>query len=160
MTTTPRAEQMDVPSEYGSPSRLLDWDAVTARLAEAKHYWLATIRPDRRPHVVPLDGQWMDERWYFGGSPKTVKHRNLLSNPFVTLHLEDAAAAVVVDGACEIITPSPQFAESLAAAMKEKYGYGPPASIHLTGVWMLSPARVLAWTDVTVDATRFVFPPA
>ncbi len=75
MTAEPRVEQLSIPPEYGSPSRLLEWDLVERRLAEARYYWLATVRPDGRPHVVPLDGLWVDARWYFGGSPTTVKHR-------------------------------------------------------------------------------------
>ena len=27
---------------------------MRAALIEAKHYWLATVRPDGRPHVVPF----------------------------------------------------------------------------------------------------------
>lgn len=157
MSATPRAEQLDIPPEYGAPSRLLDWDVVAARLAGARHYWLATVRPDGRPHVVPSDGLWLDDRWYFGGSDRTVKHRNLLASPLATLHLEDAGSPVIVEGTCAIALPSQDGAEGLVAASKKKYGYAPPVSAYLSGVWVLSPARVLAWTDITVDATRFIF---
>jgi nitroimidazol reductase NimA-like FMN-containing flavoprotein (pyridoxamine 5'-phosphate oxidase superfamily) len=155
--TAPRSEQLPLPPEYGTPSTRLGWDVVSSLLADARHYWLATVRTDGRPHVVPLDGLWLDDRWYFGGSPTTVKHRNLQANPRATLHLEDAASAVIVEGTCEVTVPSPAAADDLAAAMKRKYGYGPPAEVYLTGVWVLSPAKVLAWTDLTVDATRFRF---
>jgi len=154
---SPRSEQLEIPPEYGTPSRLLAWDVVAARLADARHYWLATVRPDGRPHVVPLDGLWRDQRWYFGGSATTVKHRNLLSNPRVSLHLADAEAAVIVEGTCAIARPSQEEAEGLVAASKKKYGYAPPVSAYLSGVWILSPARVVAWTDLTADATRFLF---
>ena len=43
------------------------------------------------------------------------------------------------------------------AASKAKYGYDLPVEIYLAGVWSLTPAKVMAWTDLTVDATRFVF---
>jgi nitroimidazol reductase NimA-like FMN-containing flavoprotein (pyridoxamine 5'-phosphate oxidase superfamily) len=155
VTVTPRAEQLAVPQEYGKPTRLLDWVVVDARLAEARHYWLATVRPDGRPHVVPLDGLWIDGRWHFGGSAKTVKHRNLLGNPHATLHLPDGAAAVIVEGRCQIERPSAQGADDLVAASKAKYGYAPPGEAYLSGVWVLSPVRVMAWTELTLDATRF-----
>ncbi len=157
MTVTPRAEQLAVPSEYGTPTRLLDWDLVDARLAEARHYWLATVRPSGQPHVVPLDGLWIDARWYFGGRPTTVKHRNLIANPYATLHLEDSESAVIVDGRCEIERPSPEGAQDLVAASKAKYGYAPPVHAYQEGVWVLSPHRALAWTQLDVDATRFLF---
>lgn len=157
MATTPRVEQLAIPAEYGKPSRLLDWASVAARLAEARHYWLATVRPDGRPHVVPVDGLWIDGRWYFGGSPTTVKHRNLLANPRATLHLEGSESAVIVEGTCQIEQPSAQGAQDLVAASNTKYGYAPPVEAYLSGVWALRPRRAMAWTDLTVDATRFLF---
>ncbi len=157
MGSVPRAEQMEMPPEYGSPSRLLDWDTVDRRLAESRYYWLATVRPDGRPHVVPLDGLWAEGRWYFGGASTTVKHANLLANPRAVLHLEDGAAAVIVEGTCAISVPIRQEAEGLVAASTRKYGYAPPIDAYLAGVWALSPVRVLAWTDLPVDATRFRF---
>ncbi len=158
MTLVPRSEQLDLPPEYRNPSRLLDWEAVNGRLAEAHVYWLATVRPDGRPHVVPLDGLWLDAHWYFGGSPKTVKHRNLLANPHVTMHLDGGASAVIVDGTCRIEKPSSENARHLVRASKSKYGYAPPVEAYLGGVWTLRPERVLAWTQLHVDATRFLFP--
>ena len=157
LTSEPRVEQLGIPPEYGAPSKLLDWASVDARLAEATHYWLATVRPDGRPHVVPLDGLWIDRRYYFGGVASTVKHANLMANPRATVHLEDAGAATIVEGTCAITLPSEEQAEALVAASISKYGYAPPIGAYLSGVWALSPSRVLAWTDLTVDATRFVF---
>ncbi len=157
MTIAPRTEQLPIPPEYGRPSRLLDWAVVEARLHDAHHYWLATVWPDGRPHAVPFDGLWRAGRWYFGGSPMTVKHRNLLVNPHATLHLDDAVSAVIVDGRCEMEKPSAEGARGLVAASEAKYGYAPPVDAYLGGVWALRPGRVLAWTELHVDATRFVF---
>jgi nitroimidazol reductase NimA-like FMN-containing flavoprotein (pyridoxamine 5'-phosphate oxidase superfamily) len=130
---------------------------VRERLESAKRYWLATVRPDGRPHVVPLDGNWLDDRWYFGGSPETVKHRNLTANPRAVLHLEDGLSATIVEGRCEVIQPDDEFANRLSELSKEKYGFGPPPSVYMTGVWELTPVRVLAWVEFPRDATRFVF---
>jgi hypothetical protein len=68
MGAVPVAELMDLPDAYGKAETTLGWEGVRARLTEAAHYWLATVRPDGRPHVVPLDGLWIDDRWYFGGT--------------------------------------------------------------------------------------------
>jgi nitroimidazol reductase NimA-like FMN-containing flavoprotein (pyridoxamine 5'-phosphate oxidase superfamily) len=157
VTPVPRSEQLAIPAEYGKPTELLDWGVVEPRLREARHYWLATVRADGRPHVVPLDGLWIDGRWYFGGSPGTVKHRNLLANPRVTLHLDGSESAVIVEGRCEIEQPTAQGAHDLVAASTAKYGYAPPVEAYLQGVWVLTPERALAWTDLTRDATRFLF---
>jgi hypothetical protein len=127
------------------------------RLTESKHYWLATVRADGRPHVVPVDGLWLEDQWYHGGSAQTVRHRNLVANPQATLHLEDGRAAVIVEGTCAVVVPSRSTAKRLAATSKQKYGYGVPASTYLSGVWTLSPVKALAWTELHVDATRFLF---
>ena len=158
MADVPEVSQLAVPPEYGSPSRLLAWDSVVARLTEAKHYWLVTSRPDGRPHVTALDGLWIEGRWYFGGVPTTQWQRNLRADPRAVLHLEDAASAVIVEGTCPIEQPDQAFAERLSAASKAKYGYGPPPSVYLGGVRALRPTVARAWTDFTVDATRYRFP--
>jgi hypothetical protein len=156
--TAPRAERLAVPAEYGSPTALVAWADVDRRLAEAHHYWLATVRPDGRPHVVPVDGLWLDGRLRFGGVASTVWQRNMAHDPRVSVHLDDSVAAVIVEGTCAVEVPDRAGAEGLVAASTAKYGYAPPVEAYLSGVWTLSPARVLAWTDLTADATRFVFP--
>ena len=154
----PVAELLDLPPEYGTPEVTLEWGEVRARLTDATHYWLATARRDGRPHVVPLDGIWLDDEWFFGGSADTVKHRNLKANPGAVVHLEDAEHAVIVEGRCEEIVPDATLARRLSELSKTKYGYGPdPASYAQTGVWRLRPERVLSWQRFPRDATRFVF---
>ena len=157
MTRAPRPAQLLLPPEYGAPTVLLPWRDVDSRLASATQYWLATVRPDGRPHAVPLDGIWLALSWYFGGSQSAVKHRNLVRNPRATLHLCDAMAPVIVEGVCAWERPPPGTAKQLAAASKAKYGYGPPPGAYREGLWKLRPTRVLAWTDLGSDATRFVF---
>ncbi len=157
MSDRPRSAQLPVPPEYGTPSQLLDWEVVVRRLTEARHYWLAIGRPDGTPHVVALDGMWIDGRWYFGGSPKTAWQRHLRADPRATLHLEDAESAVIVEGTCRIEKPGEDGASRLVATSEQKYGFAPPRSAYLAGVWVLSPKVARAWTSLTVDATRFRF---
>jgi hypothetical protein len=47
----PTAEQLKLPSSYGTPNRLLDWASVERRLVDSPHYGLATVRRDGTPHV-------------------------------------------------------------------------------------------------------------
>lgn len=158
VTSGPAAERLDLPSEYGSPAKTMAWADVEARLQAATHLWLATVRPDGRPHTVPVDGLWLDGAAWFGGSPETVKHRNLLAGGHAVLHLADAEAAVIVEGRCEHVAPDGPTVDRLIAASKQKYGYAPPADAYAGGVWCLRPSKVMAWTSLPVDATRFRFP--
>ncbi len=150
---------MRLPPAYGSPSRRLGWSGVQQRLERARHYWLATTRPDGRPHVVPVDGLWLADVWYFGGSSETVHQANLRRNDEVVVHLEDAEQAVIVEGRAAWRVPGLETATRLAGASEAKYGYAPPPEAYTSGVWTLSPRRVLAWSRISEDATRFVFPP-
>ena len=160
MPVDPVAELLELPKEYGTPERPLEWEDVRARLLDAHHYWLATVRPDGRAHVVPLDGIWLDDRWFFGGSAETVKHRNLSADPRAVLHLEDAQHAVIVEGVCELAFPEGQLAGRLSELSRAKYGYGPDPASYAKGVWCLRPERVLSWERFPQDATRFVFAPS
>jgi hypothetical protein len=154
----PIVEQLELPSSYGSPTRLLDWATVEQRLIESPHYWLATVRADGIPHVVPVDGIWLDGACCFGGDPATVHIRNLRRDGHATLHLaEEGDSAVIVEGVAEWITPSRTIARRLADAATAKYGYPHAAASYLAGVWRFVPVKVLAWTQLYIDATRFRF---
>jgi hypothetical protein len=158
MATDPSYELLELPPGYGTPRTPLAWVDVRARLEQATHYWLATMRPDGRPHVVPLDGIWLANAWYFGGSSQTVKHRNLTHNPRAVMHLEDAASAIIVEGACDELVPDGSLAVQLSEYSRAKYGFGPdPAGYAAAGSWRLRPTTVLAWNRFPEDATRFTF---
>ncbi len=117
----PTAEQMDVPPDYPVPSQLLAWETVRARLVEAPVYWLASVRSDGRPHVVPRDGTWLDDALYYGGSPETVHARNVGSEAPVTMHIGDGADAVIVEGIARVEVPSVEQAVHLAELSSVKY---------------------------------------
>lgn len=153
----PSATQLPLPAAYGRPKKLLGWGIVDERLRTSPRYWLATVRADGRPHAVPLDGIWVDDALYFGGSPETVHHRNLERKPEANVHLEDGAAAVIVDGTVEWLLANTALARRLADASKAKYGYAGSLDSYMYGLWTLRPRTVLAWTQLHVDATRYTF---
>lgn len=164
----PFRDRPEMPEGYGVPESddgLLAWSDVEARLVAAPQYWMATTRPDGRPHVVPRWGVWVDGRLWYDGAPTTVHVRNLARAPACTLHLEDGWQAVIVDGASHPATPPGlDLGARLAAAFADKYadrGYEPepdawegPAA---GGLVVFTPARALAWFDFPNDVTRFRF---
>lgn len=158
--TIPRSEQMKLPPEYGSPGEILAWEQVDELLRDAAVYWVASVRPDGRPHVVPRDGMWVDDAWYYGGSDATVHNRNLRSNPSLTMHIGDGMTAVIVEGEASFGPPSTDVAERLAEEHNRKYShYGKATADQYlqTGTWTLKAERVLAWTNLPVNASRFIF---
>ncbi len=57
------------------------WSHAEKRLERARNYWIATARPDGRPHVAPLWGVWVEGGLYFGTGRSSVKGRNLAHSP-------------------------------------------------------------------------------
>jgi hypothetical protein len=60
------------------------WAEARARLEDpepGRTYWLATVRPDGRPHVMPLLGLWLDDAFYFITGEATRKGQNLAGDP-------------------------------------------------------------------------------
>jgi hypothetical protein len=155
----PIIERPDIPPEYGNPRTRLEWVDVERRLEGAAVYWIASTRPDARPHVIPRDGMWLDGHLYYGGSPKTVHYRNITRNPQVVVHIGDGQEAIIVEGEVEIDKPTEEMAVRLSEGMFAKYPqYGRiEPSMYMGGVSIVRPRRVLAWTNFTENATRFRF---
>lgn len=76
---TPVAEQPLIEDATATP-----WTEARERLdnpEQDRTYWLATVRPDGRPHLVPLLGLWLDGAFYFITSETTRKGKNLAADP-------------------------------------------------------------------------------
>lgn len=139
--------------------RLLDWSHIDSRMSEAKNYWVATTRPNGRPHVTPTWAVWHDNCIYFDGSPETRRMRNIAANPHVAVHLEDGDQVVILEGVARPKRPSRELGRQLAALYSAKYaalGYSPePDSWDEGGLYVLEPTLAIAWTEFGVDMTRW-----
>ena len=165
----PRADRPVVPEGYGVPEHadgLRPWADVERRLVAAAVVWLATVRPDGRPHVVPRWGAWLDGAWWYDGSPETVHVRNTVADPRGVLHLEDGTDAVVLEGrASPVPAPPPaDLRDRLAGEMGRKYagaGYQPEPDAWTGdgagGLCVFRPEKALTWSSFPADATRFRF---
>lgn len=155
----PRATRLTFPSGYGTATRTMSWAEVRSRLESAPAYWLSTTRPDGRPHVVPVDGIWVDDVWWYGGAPETVHIRNVEASPRAVMHLPDPMQAVIVEGVVRRVAPAEDLASRLAAEASSKYahyGLQPDAKAYASALG-LYPTRILAWSAFPADATRFDF---
>jgi hypothetical protein len=91
--TNPKITRPKFPKGYvDKPASFLTWEWVAAQLTESKHYWLCSVRPPSsdaqggRPHVVPRWGAFLDNKFYYDGSPETRHAHNIVHNPHVTLN--------------------------------------------------------------------------
>lgn len=137
---------------------MIDWPFVTERLARARSYWLATVRPDGRPHAAPVWGVFVEDDLFLETSPGTLKARNIAHGSAVSVHIELGDHAVIVDGQASDFRPDTALAKAIAAAFATKYdGYAPPASAWDNGsLYLVTPHTVLAWRDMPT-ATRWRF---
>jgi PPOX class probable F420-dependent enzyme len=86
------------------PDGMLPWSFAEERLATSHDYWLATTRPDGRPHVMPVWGAWTGGRLWFSTDQASRKARNLLADPRCTVTTDNALEPVVLDGVAEPVT--------------------------------------------------------
>jgi hypothetical protein len=137
------------------------WEHVQRRMSEALNYWISTTRPDGRPHATPVWGMWLDDTFYFDGSPETRRGRNIAANPHIVVHLESADDVVILEGEAHQIVASLELRERLAAAYSAKYashGYSPgPETWETGGLYVMTIRKAIAWTAFTKDPTRWVF---
>lgn len=145
--------------------QLVEWQTVVDRLVAAEQYWMATTRPDGRPHVVPRWGAWIDGRLFYDGSPDTVHARNLAADPRCVLHIGDGWETVIVEGSSRRSVPLDAAAGGpVAAEFARKYGergYAPEpdswSGPDAGGMVVFTPAKALVWFDFPNDLTRFRF---
>jgi len=144
------------------PISFLTWEWVAAQLTESKHYWLCSVRPNGRPHVVPRWAVFMDGKIYYDGSPETRHNRNIELNPYITVNLESGTEAIILEGTSGPAgRPSPEFGKRLSQAYKKKYkglGYAPePNSWDQGGLYVFTPRQCIAWSKFNEDPTKFIF---
>ncbi len=166
--TTPRAGRPQMPKGYGVPEHqegLIAWEKEQERLEKALVYWVATTRPDGRPHVSPVWGAWLNNTFFFEGSPETRRVRNLAANAHMVMHLEggpEGRDVLIVEGEAHPIEAfEPGVGERLAEIFTEKYvdyKYHPDPKGWLGGgMYAMRPRQAMAWTQFFADATRWEF---
>lgn len=164
--SAPRRDRPEMPDGYGvdKATQFIEWEHVVARLTDSPNYWLATTRANGRPHVVPRWGVWLDDRFWYDGSPETMHVRNLEANAECVLHLESGSEVTIVEGRSDRAdSVEGDIGERLAVEYARKYGpvYTPSAdqwSDEIAGgMRIILPKKVMAWTDFPNDLTRFTF---
>ncbi len=149
------------PGYVDNPQKTVAWEYVVQRLSESKNYWLCLVRPDGRPHAIPRWGVFVEDKFYYDGSPETRHARNIMENPHVALHLESGDQALIAEGnSAPVGKPAPGLTAKIAAAYSAKYasfGYSPkPDQWDQGGLYVFTPKKILVWTNFIEDPTRFV----
>lgn len=113
------------------------------KLREQRNIWIATVRPDGRPHLVPVWFALLDEKLYVCIEPQSVKGRNLAQNANVCLALEDGAHPVICEGQAQALArPWPP---AVIALFVEKYGWDIESERQYTQLVEITPRKWLHW---------------
>lgn len=156
----PQRSRLHMPAGYqaAADETLLPWSHVVERLEGAENYWLATTRPDGRPHVTPVWGVWVANALYFDGIPTALWARNMAHNPVIAVHLESGTDVVIVEGMGEDLAgvTDQALASEIVQRWDAKYGRLTPDPV-ADGLFRLRPLAARAWTRFPNDATRWYF---
>jgi hypothetical protein len=140
---------------------LLPWSWANERLTASHDYWLATVRPDGRPHVMPVWGVWQDGHIWFSSSGASRKTQNLAVNRRAAITTDNPAQPVVVEGSVERRSDESAIA-SFTGWVNAKYGtdysvdfFADNACFRLRPVWAFG----LTEGDFPGSPTRWVFSP-
>ena len=137
----------------------LTWTDVSARLAPARSYWVATVSLTGAPHVAPVWGVVVDDVLYIYSERSTLKARNLAVDARVAVHLESAEDVVIVHGEVEDLG-APADSSRVVAALALKYPdpadaqYLPSDDPAFDVLWAIRPRRAMAWRLDDYDASQ------
>ena len=140
---------------------LLPWSWARTRLERSHDYWVATVRPDGRPHLMPVWGVWMEDALWFSSSRGSRKARNLALYAHCTISTDNAFEPVVIEGEAVLIDDLPTIGAFVAATNTK---YQTDYSIDFfnptdNACFKVLPAREFGLTesDFTGSPTRWVF---
>lgn len=113
------------------------------RLETEKNIWVATARPDGRPHLTPVWFAWHDGNLYICIPEKSVKARNFTHNPRVALSLEDGLHPVICEGTARPIPkPGP---DAVREIYKTKYAWDYASDGEYGLLVEIRPEKWLGW---------------
>jgi len=85
---------------WSRPREILASDTPEADLT----FFVATVRPDGRPHSAGVGAVWVDGALYFTSGPGTRKSRNLAANPACSGSMRLRGIDLVLEGEAQRVT--------------------------------------------------------
>lgn len=129
---------------------------VDQRLRSEPIIWLNSVRPDGRPHSVPVWFLWDGTSISIFSQPNNQKIRNLRNNNNVTLTLEaldEGGDVVIIEGKAELLKHSgpalipPAYEQKYAATMQEMKMQPEQMAAEYSQPIRITPTRFLGWSS-------------
>jgi len=121
MTGAPAAEAMSregkgtqASGAQGS-SRPTDWGEAQRRFAKGGWFWLATVRADGAPHVVPVFAAWDGSAFFVASKDSAHKSRHLQADGRCVLTHDAGDMHLVVEGQARKVTDNASLARASEA---------------------------------------------
>jgi nitroimidazol reductase NimA-like FMN-containing flavoprotein (pyridoxamine 5'-phosphate oxidase superfamily) len=114
------------PQFSSDDATLTPWEEACKLLEKAEVYWLATVRPDGRPHVTPVLSVWLDGALYFCTGESERKAKNLANNTHCVIttgcNALNEGLDLVVEGEAARVSDETRL-QRVADRYKSKYGW-------------------------------------
>lgn len=159
--TSPRAERPKMPKGYGIQNGMdgqVPWEEVESQLAKSRNYWIATTRPDGKPHAMPVWGVGVNGAVIFGTDRNSRKARNIAWQPEAVVHLESGDDVVIIEGVARLVTDKAEIA-AIDAEYLKKYQMKLTDAPGEPFICAIEPRVIFAWheKDYPRSATRWRF---
>ena len=117
--------------------------AMIARLDKERNIWLASVRPNMKPHLVPVWFIWEKDAFFICIYSQSVKFLNISQNTLVSMALEDGSSPVICEGLSQRLErPWP---EKIVRQFKHKYDWDIQTDKDYDELVRISPQKWLSW---------------
>jgi hypothetical protein len=164
--TEPKANRPYWPDALENPrdatTGLLPWNWALERLEKSHNYWIATSRPDGRPHLMLVWGIWWQDAFWFSTGPRARKAKNLATNPRCVIGTEKTDEAVILEGTAQEIKDRAVW-KTVCQEYDHKYGGNVLPMLESSGgnVYRVSPRIAFGQDEhaenFTESVTRWTF---
>ena len=117
--------------------------AADPRLLSDRNCWLASVRPNGKPHLIPIWFVWHADKFYICTQGESVKLKNICNNAHVSVSLEDGNKPIIAEGTATLsANPHPG---AVAALFKQKYDWDINTDPGYTTLIEITPKKWLKW---------------
>ena len=103
-------------------STISPWAEAREQLEQAGKYWLATVKPNGQPHVMPVFGIWSEDALYFTSAAAARKARNLARNSHCVITANGKNLDLVIEGEVAKVRDEARL-QHVAERYASKYGW-------------------------------------
>ena len=115
----------------------------SSRMRDEPNIWLATTRPDGRPHLVPIWFVFVDDRFYVCTAGQSVKVRHVRANATASVSLASGNPPVIAEGTARVV--SRPYPAAVAAEFLRKFDWDLDSEPEYDALIEVTPNRWLRW---------------